>query len=381
VGRSIHNSADTIVTPAEHKLWTKLTKSFIEFNEPVTFKTGFRSFEKNGLEQLHALSYQHNTVLEIRDVRIPNSSHHPSLTRLCKHRNHMICYTHSDLLSEEDVQKVREWTSREWPDASYMFLDVRESRSDFREHYDFYTWITSTLDAVGGENCALTFGIPNVGKSAALLGLLRWNKKVMIRKETGAGKKVGRGYKPEIEDRPGKTKEIVQYVLRDKPRLYCLDVPGLTPPAYYFLEYPDSFYGLCAAGCLDMGRKPSKGKVLEYRDGDYENLLRPTVAYALERMNKAGNFRYVKKIGLSQPTDDPQVAIRACVAGKALRKKVGREEWQTYHFDMDTMVGAARRFLHLLGNGNFGSVILDDLGKKHHGFYASKKKSGPGRRR
>ena len=44
--------------------------------------------------------------------------------------------------------------------------------------------------------------------------------------------------KPKVRDVPGFTKELTQYLLRDKPKAYCLDVPGITPPPDFFYERP-----------------------------------------------------------------------------------------------------------------------------------------------
>jgi hypothetical protein len=43
-------------------------------------------YELDALQEIHNRSYSANVLLEIRDVRVPSSSHHPSFTRLAKHR-------------------------------------------------------------------------------------------------------------------------------------------------------------------------------------------------------------------------------------------------------------------------------------------------------
>lgn len=56
--------------------------------------------------------------------------------------------------------------------------------------------------------------------------------------------------KPSIYNQPGHTRDLREYVLRDKPRQYVLDLPGLSPPPDFFEERAESWYALVAANCL-----------------------------------------------------------------------------------------------------------------------------------
>ena len=47
---------------------------------------------------------------------------------------------------------------------------------------------------------------------------------------------------PEIEDVPGKTRTLTEYLICEKKtRFFFLDVPGMTPP-YFFDEYPGAYF-------------------------------------------------------------------------------------------------------------------------------------------
>ena len=46
------------------------------------------AYESRALAQVHKLSYDSDVLIEVRDVRLPASTHHPSFTRLAAHRHH-----------------------------------------------------------------------------------------------------------------------------------------------------------------------------------------------------------------------------------------------------------------------------------------------------
>ena len=41
-------------------------------------------YEHDALQEIHRRLFESNTTLEVRDVRLPTSTHHPSLIRLAK---------------------------------------------------------------------------------------------------------------------------------------------------------------------------------------------------------------------------------------------------------------------------------------------------------
>eukprot|EP00966_Prymnesium_polylepis_P236602 5472420-Prymnesium_polylepis.1 len=87
-------------------------------------------YEDRALKKIHELSYELHTLLEVRDVRIPASSHHPSMQRLARHRKHLICYTHADLIDQATSERVADWTRESWPEAEFVFVDSREQRGN-----------------------------------------------------------------------------------------------------------------------------------------------------------------------------------------------------------------------------------------------------------
>ena len=147
--------------------------------EPTGLNLFFNSapYEHRGLAQIHERSYDARVLLEIRDVRVPASSHHPSFTRLAKHRTHLIAYTHADLIDEATRDGVLKWTNTCWPHAQQIFfvdtrIDSRKS-GDTNSSSAYMELYNGILKHLTSSNQALTVGVANVGKSSILQSILR----------------------------------------------------------------------------------------------------------------------------------------------------------------------------------------------------------------
>ena len=244
------------IDPTEQRRWKKLVKrrswDMMHFGANLHIPP---SYEARALEQIHKKSFSTNVLLEIRDVRVPASSHHPSFTRLAKHRLHLVCYTHADMIDAPTRDRVERWTQKSFPDSRSIFIDSREHRSIGSDRpYDFvYDGLMEHLEQAGGMNAALTVGVANTGKSSVLMALLRTarergdrGRSIQVaqpksRKEPTKRGKVVKSPPPGILDTPGKTREITEYILRDKPRILLFGCTGR-----------DS----TALSCLTNGPKP-----------------------------------------------------------------------------------------------------------------------------
>jgi len=207
-----------------------------------------------------------------------------------------------------------------------------------------------------GNNLALTVGVANVGKSSVLMSLLRLGKqrglipssqvKINVRpiskkKNKKKGKaQLRRGGMPGVLDTPGKTREITEYLLRDKPRAYFMDVPGITPPAAFFRDRPEAWFGYGATNLLPMGKEAEK---------DVE-MNKSFCEYILSCANRDGLFHYVDSLNLPGPTDDIDEALSKL--SNKYKDKLGEEKlW----------LKRCETFLKLYNTGNFGPLILDDM--------------------
>ena len=360
----------------------------LKLTVPDEFLYSAAPYEVDALAQIHQRSFDCNVLLEIRDVRVPASSHHPSFTRLADHRLHLICYTHADMIDSATRNRVEAWTEKSWPKSRSIFVDTRESRSfalkdkakatdkeedgenkvESEEHnepptspYDMlYDSLLNHLETRGGINSALTVGVANTGKSSLLMALLRTARlrgdlpKSGLKKAVVQGKKKKKKKKTmmkvkgtvEIQDKPGKTREITEYLLREKPRAFFLDVPGMTPPRFFFQERPEAWFAFGAANLLPVGKNIERDVAVQAAFCNY-------VLYAL---NRDANFGYVAKLGLDGPTLDLQTVLDAAKFPKD-------------NVDPDKMrLQQCQTFLKLFNTGNFGSVVLDDLSKPYQRF-------------
>lgn len=383
------------ISEEQQAKWERMVRR--DFDKPPQFQipphqvSGPAPYEFDALEEVHNKSYSSNVLLEVRDVRVPASSHHPSFTRLAKHRLHLICYTHADMIDAATRDRVEKWTQKSWPDSKSIFVDVRENRPIYadgkskkerqkeqKENKDevetqetpegvwdlVYDSLLKHLEEKGGNNVALTVGVANTGKSSLLMALMKTarNRGELPKGKTRArtpsyvnrkGKRVKarmvKAGPAAIEDRPGKTRELTEYLLREKPRTFFLDVPGVTPPSFFLEERPESWYALAATNLL-----PPNAINLRTPDPDTFTAI---CDYVLRCLNRDGCFGYVRKFDLKEPTDDVQVLL------ETLNNK--------YAHKIDARKLQLRRcetFLKLLNTGNLGSVILDDLTYPHKKF-------------
>lgn len=340
------------VTSNKNK-WAEIVKTFPVTKWNKIHPTGLdkltgAAYELKGLAKIHERSYDAKVLVEIRDVRVPAASHHLSFTRLARHRTHLIAYTHADLIDEETRDRVERWTNKIWPESRIIFVDTRvDGRNDTLHHFDdMLDGLLSCIER-SSQNFALMVGVPNVGKSSVLMALLRLArqrgiipKKIFKTRASPKKSNTKKGQRPGVEDVPGKTREITEYLLRDKPRAFFMDVPGITPPPDFFKERSDAWFGFGATNLL-----PLKEDALE----DIE-LQKQFCSYILHCANRDSVFHYVDKLKLSEPTND----IDECLSRLSNKYKGKLDE------DMLTLK-RCQTFLKLYNTGNLGPLILDDM--------------------
>ncbi|KAL7479451.1 hypothetical protein ACHAW6_005180 [Cyclotella cf. meneghiniana] len=352
VGRQL--SRPTERQQSNHGKWSDAVKHFPKRNwteiEPIGLEAWSAArYEYKGLANIHKRSYDASVLLEIRDVRVPASSHHPSFTRLAKHRVHLIAYTHADLIDSKTRDRVENWTKAIWPESLSIFLDTRADcrTNDTLHHFDeIYDTLLHCIEQKS-QNCALTVGVPNVGKSSVLVSLLRLGrqrglipKNAVKTRVSPTKKSTTNGRQPGVEDKPGKTREITEYLLREKPRAFFMDVPGITPPGFYFKERPEVWYGFGATNLLPLSKYALQNVEMQRQFCDY-------VLYCA---NRDGVFHYVDKLRLDGPTDD----INACLSKLANKYAT---KWDVEKLTLKR----CENFLKLYNTGNLGPLVLDDM--------------------
>lgn len=328
--------------------------------EPTGLNLFFNSapYEHRGLAQIHERSYDARVLLEIRDVRVPASSHHPSFTRLAKHRTHLIAYTHADLIDEATRDGVLKWTTNCWPHAQQIFfvdtrIDSRKS-GDTNSSSAYMELYNGILKHLTSSNQALTVGVANVGKSSILQSILRYARdtneipnRVKVncmpyKTKKGKGeKRLIKGSMPGIQDTPGKTREITEYLLRDSPKAYFMDVPGITPPTAFFDERPDAWFGYGATNLLPLSKDAAENVQLQVA----------FCAYVLSCANRDGIFNYVDRMNLEEPTND---------INKVLSQLANSNKYDTWD-EEKKWLKRCQTFLKFFNTGNLGPVVLDDM--------------------
>ena len=314
------------------------------------------AYESRALAQVHKLSYDSDVLIEVRDVRLPASTHHPSFTRLAAHRHHLICYTHCDMIDSPTRDNVEDWTRASWPESDAFFVDSRDNRKA-EVFASLYGWIANAMDNAGGPNCALTTGVANTGKSSVLYSLLKYAKreklisKILSNPISPKGKRARKNAKrsklPEVQDVPGKTRELTEWEVRNKPKLYFLDVPGITQAGAFFHERPEAWYGMAAANLLHQSTEMQTDPHLQHE----------LCQYVLDCLNRDARFHYVSKFKLDRPTED----VDDCL--KLFANKYANQ------LDEDRLLlKRTQTFLKFFNTGNLGSVVLDDWGGKYEQF-------------
>jgi hypothetical protein len=337
------------VTPSQRNQWKKQVGTVRPWTRPPLQVYSSPAYEHKALAEIHKKSYEANVMLEIRDVRLPASTHHPSFTRLAKHRLHLICYTHADMIDAATRDRVEGWTLDSWPDARSIFVDTREQLGG--KKFDLvYDSLLHHIEARGGINAALTVGVPNTGKSSLLVHLLKHARASslapkVVKITEGKKRKVRKGKRAEIQDIPGKTRVITEYLLREKPRAFFLDVPGITPPPVFFEQRPEAWYGYGAANLLTGGQTAE----LDWKIAFCE--------FILHCLHRDGNFQYVVKLRLDGPVAD----FAELMPALKYDRYGDPEDEKLQHKQCDN-------FLKFFNTGNLGSVVLDDLSRPYKPF-------------
>ncbi|KAA8499226.1 Mitochondrial GTPase 1 [Porphyridium purpureum] len=268
-------------------------------------------------------------LLEIRDARIPRCSAHPmfELWKSKMQLDHVLVYTHTDLLPPDQLQQLRRWTQQNITIADNIFLkDLSDFETQPKERYaDMAERLRYLLMHGGAENIdgtlerrAIVCGIPNVGKSSVIHVLLKDHAKEL--------KKKGLYRVPRVANIAGKTKWLEEHWFSLKPTLVLLDTPGMFVPPKVLEADPEAYYKLAITG------KINNSEVQDHRDA---------LEYLLYRLNRARLFQYVKVFGMQKPTDNLDEFIKASKYPRARA----------------ALPPVILRFLA----GDFGRLCLDDI--------------------
>jgi ribosome biogenesis GTPase A len=272
---------------------------------------------------------QFNTFMEVRDARAPKTCSQPLICKLAdRARTRIMCYTHADVLGQDDLARVLIWTERSYgPRVPVFFLNLSNAKHlTPRDDKHSFRALKSAMEeacTVASSRHLLVCGLPNVGKSSLILPLTR--------AETIKRRKKRAYHLPHIADVPGETKGTKPHCFKDsKPELFMIDTPGLGHPVESFARDRELYYKLML---LNTSKKSLEHDPVEVAD------------YLLWKCNRAKKYWYVDSLELEGPTDDIAVLLRQVVPSedpKARRK-------------------AAETFLRFCHQHGVVNMPLDDL--------------------
>ncbi|XP_031574620.1 mitochondrial ribosome-associated GTPase 1-like [Actinia tenebrosa] len=278
----------TFVNRAEVWLANSSFRSSFQLPEhfhPSLFLKWFPGHMAKGLRVMQSLVRKCDCVLEIHDSRIPFSGRNPKFKETLSGRPSVLLLNKVDLISginQKDILRRFEANG-----IRAVFVDSKAQYS-----HTIKKVVPAVLDAIKDAEyegsylrknpdapyTLMVCGLPNTGKSSLINALRRTHIK------KGKGTRVGK--------LPGMTTSIQERILvNDEPKMYMLDTPGVVAP---YVPTAEVGMKLALTGCFK-----------DHLVG--EDLI---ADYILFLLNKNGNFEYVKKFGLENPTDNIDFVLR-----------------------------------------------------------------------
>lgn len=285
-----------------------------------------------GLKQMKANLKSVDCIIEVHDARIPFSGRNPVFQESLDVKPHLLILNKMDLADLSNKQRILKTLGKNRV-KNVLFTDSLKQRDE-----NVKKLTPMVVDIIEkkprfnrDENtnyCLMVIGVPNVGKSSLINSLRRTNLK------KGRASRVG--------GEPGITKAVLTKIqVCERPMIHLLDTPGVLPPKIESVET-----GMKLALC---------GTILDHLVG--EDII---ADYLLYSMNRLGNFSYVERYDLQEPSDDIQYVLKriAIKLGKTQRVKaitgVGN-----ITVIVPNYTAAAYDFIRAFRKGELGQVMLD----------------------
>ncbi|KAK1905883.1 Mitochondrial ribosome-associated GTPase 1 [Dissostichus eleginoides] len=293
-----------------------------------------------GLKQMRANLKSVDCIIEIHDARISfivstpgyDRAKNPAFQETLDVKPHVLILNKMDLADVSKEQIILKKLKRNGV-KNVLFTDCLKQRDD-----NVKKLVPMVVDIIQSnprfnrdENtnyCLMAIGVPNVGKSSLINSLRRTYLK------KGRASRVG--------GEPGITRAVLTRIqVSERPVIHLLDTPGVLPPKIESVET-----GMKLALC---------GTILDHLVG--EEIIADYLLYSLNRL---GEFSYVEKYGLQEPSDDIQYVLKriAVKLGKTQRVKaitgVG-----DITITVPNCSAAAYDLIRAFRKGELGQVMLD----------------------
>ncbi|XP_068597343.1 mitochondrial ribosome-associated GTPase 1 isoform X2 [Brachionichthys hirsutus] len=235
-----------------------------------------------GLKQMRASLKSVDCVIEIHDARIPFSGRNPVFQETLDVRPQMLILNKMDLADPSSKQRILKMLENGGARNVLYTNCLKQADDSIKKLVPMVVKIIESNPRFNREEtanyCLMVIGVPNVGKSSLINALRRTN----LRK--GRASRVG--------GEPGLTKAVLTKIqVCERPPMFLLDTPGVLPPKIDSVET-----GMKLALC---------GTILDHLVG--EDIIADYLLYSL---NKLGEFSYVKKYDLQEPSDDIQRVLK-----------------------------------------------------------------------
>ena len=274
-------------------------------------------------------------IVEVRDCRAPLTTAQYELSEYAKelpHRKRLIVLNKADLVTPRVALKAKELI-----EAAGLPCITTSALSQHK--------IIKIQEFIK-ENVPLKFksvglwmmliGLPNMGKSSIINALRRQTEEEVYRttRDDAHLKSIVRTKDARVTKLPGTTTRIDKFIISAKPKIYCMDSPGVT----FLKDNHDPERNL---------RLAALGVIPDHVAGEMY-----IADYILWRLNRARKFEYVDVFELPGPLDSSQHLMTHI--GTMLSSSSKRQ------FNVDVLAGA-RFFTALFREGKLGKICLDDI--------------------
>ena len=264
--------------------------------------------------------------IEVRDSRIPLTSHNPELIRILPQRmKKIVVFNKIDLANENKtmgiIKHVKELNKQQYADMVHVStkkgINISRLLTLISQHA-----AGAKFKTVG--SWVMIGGIPNVGKSTIINSVRRKDGDAQKKGEKTKKKKGG----AKVGGIPCITKSITGFKIIADPATYMIDTPGIILPRIQ----DNSEDGLKLSVCHNI------------RDGILETGL--VCDYLLFKLNKEMQFTYVERYALNmhRPTDNIHDLLNAIMN----------------RFKMRDRQAACDALLRDFRDGKLGQITLDE---------------------
>uniref|UniRef100_A0A8C6KLF9 Mitochondrial GTPase 1 n=1 Tax=Nothobranchius furzeri TaxID=105023 RepID=A0A8C6KLF9_NOTFU len=287
-----------------------------------------------GLKQMKAGLKSVDCIIEIHDARISflPLRRNPLFQDTLDVKPHLLILNKMDLSDLSNKQRILKKLQQDGV-RNVLFTDCLKQRDDnIKKLAPMMVKIIENSPRFNREEntsyCLMVIGVPNVGKSSLINSLRRTHLK------KGRASRVG--------GEPGITRAVLTKIqVSERPLIYLLDTPGVLPPKIQSVET-----GMKLALC---------GTILDHLVG--EDIIADYLLYSLNRL---GNFSYVEKYDLPEPSDDIQYVLkRIAVKLRKTQKVKALTGVGNITVTIPNYSAAAYDFIRAFRKGELGPVLLD----------------------